>query len=235
MPAFEDSSATLANFSGTVRLFPLPNLVMFPHVLQPLHIFEPRYRDLMEEALAGDQLIAMANFRPGWERNYEGRPPLYPMACLCRIASHCRLKQGSFNLLLLGVQRIRLVQEFSPEKRFREARAELCTDVYPAQRAHEVPLLQERLRKSLMEILPRLPAAQEQIDQLLASDVPLGMLADIVSYLLDIDIKAKERLLSELNVHRRTNMLLRYLTAMVCAPHPTAHDPAFFPPQFSVN
>lgn len=235
MAAFEDSSATLAKFCGTARLFPLPNLVMFPHVLQPLHIFEPRYRDLMEEALATDQIIAMASLRPGWERDYEGRPPLYPVACLCRIASHCRLKQGSYNLLLHGLQRVRLVQELPPDKRFREARVELSADLYPAHRIHEVPLLQERLRKALVETLPRLPAAQEQIDQLLAADVPLGMLADIVSYLLDIEIKAKERLLAELNVYRRTNMLLRHLASMSRDAAASVDELLLFPPQFSAN
>ncbi|MCC7084863.1 MAG: LON peptidase substrate-binding domain-containing protein, partial [Pirellulales bacterium] len=54
-------------FAGTARLFPLPNLVMFPHVLQPLHIYEPRYRAMLEEALDDDKLIAMAMFAPGWE------------------------------------------------------------------------------------------------------------------------------------------------------------------------
>ena len=238
MPTFEDFSSTLANFSGTARIFPLPNLVMFPHVLQPLHVFEPRYRDLVEEALAGDQLLALATLRPGWEDNYEGRPPLYPAACLGRIASHCRLKQGSYNVLLLGVQRVRLVEELAPAKRFREARVELRHDIYPTAKALELPLLQERLRSALVELLPRLPAAEEQIDQLLASDVPLGVLSDIVSYLLDISLRAKQRLLGEANVHRRTQLLLKHLAAAAqCAPSQDGQgsSPILFPPEFSPN
>ena len=235
MPTFEDFSSTLANFSGTARLFPLPNLVMFPHVLQPLHVFEPRYRDLMEESLSGDRLLAIATLRPGWEDDYEGRPPLYPTACLGRIASHCRLKQGSYNVLLLGVQRVRLVEELAPAKRFREARVELCTDVYPSVKAHELSLLQERLRSALVKILPRLPAAEEQIDQLLASDVPLGVLSDIVSYLLDINLRAKQRLLSEANVHRRTQTLLKHLAAAVQNAPTQDSNALVFPPEFSPN
>ena len=61
-------------FAGTARLFPLPNLVLFPHVVQPLHIFEPRYRQLMADALADDRLIAMALLRPGWEEDYHRKP-----------------------------------------------------------------------------------------------------------------------------------------------------------------
>ena len=86
MAAFEESSFSLQDFCGTVRLFPLPNLVLFPHVLQPLHIFEPRYRELLEDALAHDGLIAMAMLEPGWEQDYDGRPPaLHPMACLAKV------------------------------------------------------------------------------------------------------------------------------------------------------
>ena len=59
---------TLENFTGTVRLFPLPNLVLFPNVAQPLHVFEPRYRQLMADSLAADRLIAMALLQPGWGR-----------------------------------------------------------------------------------------------------------------------------------------------------------------------
>ena len=82
MSTFEDLSFSFEGFSGRVRLFPLPNLVLFPHVMQPLHIFEPRYRHLLEDALADDRLITMAALKPGWETDYEGRPPLYPVACL---------------------------------------------------------------------------------------------------------------------------------------------------------
>src|SRR5271166_2451842 len=97
-----------ARFSGVVRLFPLPNLVLFPHVMQPLHIFEPRYRCLLEDALATDRLVAMALLAPGWESDYEGRPTLCPMACLGRVTTYHRLEDGAYNLLLLGLQRVRL-------------------------------------------------------------------------------------------------------------------------------
>ena len=80
MLSFDDLSFSVESFSGTARLFPLPNLVLFPHVMQPLHIFEPRYRSMLEDALASDGLIAMALLAPGWENDYEGRPNLYPMA-----------------------------------------------------------------------------------------------------------------------------------------------------------
>src|SRR3954447_25834770 len=93
------------NFSGKVRLFPLPNLVLFPHVLQPLHIFEPRYRQMTRDALAGDRLLGMALLRPGWEGDYQGRPAIEPVVCLCKITKDQALDDGCFNLLVRGLAR----------------------------------------------------------------------------------------------------------------------------------
>src|SRR6185436_7933579 len=94
-------------FSGTARLFPLPNLVLYPHVMQPLHIYEGRYREMLEDSLAGDRLIAMALLEPGWEPDYESRPPVAPFACLGKVVTHHRLPDGRYNLLLMGVARVR--------------------------------------------------------------------------------------------------------------------------------
>lgn len=235
MSTFEESQSALADFSGTVRLFPLPNLVLFPHVLQPLHVFEERYRQLLEESLAGDRLIAMAMLAPGWENDYDGRPPVYPMACLGQVATHCRLKGGAYNLLLAGVRRVKLLRELAPRKGFREAQVELCDDLYPPSEESEAIRLQERLRQALVRVLPLVPQAQEQIDQLLASDVPLGMLADMVGYTLDIELPAKQALLEEVDVHRRTELLLAHLDKLADGWQAPACTPIDFPPGFSVN
>src|SRR5437588_601321 len=93
----------LDDFTGTARLFPLPNLVLFPSVIQPLHIFEPRYRALMGDALADDRLMALALLRPGWEEDYHKAPTIYPVVCLGRIFQEERLADGRYNLLLHGL------------------------------------------------------------------------------------------------------------------------------------
>src|SRR6516165_6125069 len=93
----------LAGFTGEARLFPLPNLVLFPHVVQPLHIFEPRYRQLMDDALEDDNLITMATLQPGWESDYEKSPAVYPVVCIGRILKEESLPDGRYNLLLHGL------------------------------------------------------------------------------------------------------------------------------------
>ena len=235
MAAFDDFAFSSTDFSGTARLFPLPNLVLFPHVMQPLHIFEPRYRELLEEALTTDQLVTMAMLAPGWEKDYEGRPPLFPMACLGRVAVHHRVADGAYNVLVVGLKRVRLLRELPPSKSFREAKAEVCDDCYPPEEAAATPALQRKLRSAFLEILPHLPQAQDQLDQLLGSEVSLGTLTDIISYMLDIELVQKETLLAEANVHRRTRLLLQHLAAISTDDSPGSGGALVFPPEFSVN
>lgn len=235
MSSFEDLSCSLEGFSGRVRLFPLPDLVLFPHVMQPLHIFEPRYRALLEDALGDDRLIAMATLAPGWESDYEGRPPLYPVACLGQITTHHRLDDGTYNLLLLGLQRVRLIRELSPTSSFREAEVELCEDCGSPHRPTARATLRRKLREAFLEILPVLPEAQEQLDQLLGSDVSLGVLTDMISYMLDLDLCDKEALLAQTDVHRRAELLLEHLLVAGADYHTAQWGEVAFPPLFSAN
>src|SRR6266568_3715474 len=101
MPMSDDLQA-LQSFSGIARLFPLPNAVLFPHLVMPLHIFEPRYRQMTRDALAGDRFIAMVLLQPGWESEYEALPAIHSVACLGRIQAEQRLPDGRFNIQLRG-------------------------------------------------------------------------------------------------------------------------------------
>jgi uncharacterized protein len=218
-------------FSGQARIFPLPNLVMFPHVMQALHIFEPRYRALFEEAIEEDRLIALGSLAPGWEGDYEGRPPLRPNACLCRIATHQRTEEGTYNVLVLGVRRLRLLHELPPKKLFRIVESEIIDDFEPADSSPgAAATLQQRLLAAFKQAMPRIPNAYEQLDQLLGSQITLGMLADIVAYTLDLDLETKIKLLAECDVFHRTSMLLEAIGARA-----RSAPPRRFPPEFSEN
>lgn len=222
----DDLSFSPEKFSGRVRLFPLPNLVVFPHVMQPLHIFESRYRAMLEDALADDGLIGMTLLAPGWESDYDGRPPIRPMGCLCRVASHHQTSEGSYNVLVLGLQRMKIARELPPDRLFREAEVELREDVYPEDEFAARGRLQLRLLEAFKRMLPKLPEAQEQMDQLLGGQIPLGMLTDIVAYTLDLDLRFKERMLEETCVDRRAEQLLEFLSRV---------RQMAFPPEFSLN
>src|SRR5687767_12109852 len=99
----------------TIPIFPLPNVVLFPNVFLPLHIFEPRYREMVSDALEGDRMIGMVLLRPGWEGNYEGRPPVYPTGCSGLITHHERLPDGRYNIVLRGVEKCRILEEINEE------------------------------------------------------------------------------------------------------------------------
>jgi Lon protease-like protein len=97
--------------SDLVPLFPLPNVVLFPNVFLPLHIFEPRYRDMVGDALTGDRIIGMALLKPGWQHDYEGRPAIFPIGCTGVMTHVERLADGRYHIVLRGVERFRVIQE----------------------------------------------------------------------------------------------------------------------------
>jgi hypothetical protein len=94
-----------------VPLFPLPNVVLFPDVPLPLHVFEPRYRALVTDALSSHRTIGMALLKPGYEADYHGRPPIYPIGCSGSIVREERFDDGRYNIVLHGRERFRIVEE----------------------------------------------------------------------------------------------------------------------------
>lgn len=219
-------------FSGVARLFPLPNVVLFPHVMQPFHIFEKRYVEMLEDALESDRLIAMAILAPGWEKEYEARPAIGKVACLGRVATYQKQPDGRYNLLLLGVRRVGIVRELPPDKAFREAQVEILEDVYPSAGAAARPRLQRKLVQSFQKLMPQMATSHPQLEQLLGSDVSLGMLTDFVAYTLELKLRLKERLLAEINVDDRAEILLEIMRGL----RTTADQPdRGFPPEFSAN
>ncbi|MGE0454883.1 MAG: LON peptidase substrate-binding domain-containing protein [Vicinamibacteria bacterium] len=108
-------------------LFPLPDAVLFPKLALPLHIFELRYRKMVKDALAGAGVIGMTLLRPGWQADYEGRPPVFPIGCAGRIEDCEPLRDGRFNLVLRGLSRFRILEEHAGEP-YRLARVETLSD-----------------------------------------------------------------------------------------------------------
>ena len=223
-----------STFGGTVRLFPLPNLVLYPHVMQPLHIFEERYREMLEDALADDGLIAMALLEPGWETDYESRPPVAPLACLGKIVAHHRLDDGHYNVLLLGVERVRIVRELDPLRSFRQAQVEIVEDCYDFATPADRELLQDKLVNSFRKHLPCACQLPEQLEDLLSRHLPLGLLTDMAAYALPLDIGVKQELLSEPRVGVRARMLLAQIEQKF-AGKKSAILRSGFPPHFSEN
>lgn len=110
-----------------IRLFPLPGVVLLPGTTLPLHIFEPRYRAMVADALEGDRTIGMAMMKPGWERS-EGPPPIFPVGGAGKIVDAERLSDGRYDIMLEGEFRYRVIDE-SPPAPYRVARVELLSSI----------------------------------------------------------------------------------------------------------
>ena len=98
----------------SLPIFPLPNVVLFPNVFLPLHIFEPRYRQMTAESLAGDRIIGMVLLRPGYESQYEAAPPVYATGCSGLITHAEKLDDGRYNLVLRGIEKFSINHEELP-------------------------------------------------------------------------------------------------------------------------
>ena len=106
--------------SDLLPLFPLPNVVLFPNVFLPLHVFEPRYREMVADAINSDRMIGMVLLKAGWEHEYDGSPAVYPIGCSSVITHVERLDDGRYNIVLRGVERFRILEE-NHERRYRRA------------------------------------------------------------------------------------------------------------------
>ena len=148
-----------------IPIFPLPNVVLFPSALLPLHIFEPRYRAMVADALEGERLIGMVMLRPGWEPHYEEAPDVYPIGCAGFITHAERLHDGRFNIMLRGLEKFRIIGERPARdgvERYRVARvesiAEVTSGVTPASRdaRHRLEkLLARKLQKNDHDFIPK--------------------------------------------------------------------------------
>lgn len=198
----------MTGFSGTVPLFPLPNVVLFPKMFLPLHIFEPRYRAMTRAALAGERFIAMALLQPGWQKLYEGTPPVHRILGLGKIVEDNALEDGRFNLVLYGLARLRLLDEPS-QTPFRSARVEILAEKPAAGAGYD------RKRRLLLafyvQVLKQI--AQGAVPQP-PDDVPLGLLCDLLASLIAFDPAVKQSLLEELDVAVRCDLLLDLLQRM---------------------
>lgn len=229
-----DPDQELRGYEGVCRLFPLPEVVLFPHCVLPLHIFEPRYRQMTEDALAGDRLIAMAKLKDGSDWNVEEDPPIESVACLGKIFDHRRLADGRYNLLLVGLKRVRLLHELPKDALFRRARADLLDDAYP-----ETPLdsLREELVGQFRMFCEREGRVEPEIARLLDKPIPLGVLVDLLGHYLGLPGAVKQAFLNETDVEQRVQSLIRILGVQLGTGSEAdrARDDSGFPPPFSLN
>jgi len=133
-----------------IPLFPLPHTVFFPKTYLPLHIFEPRYRQMVRDAAAGHRMIGMVLLKEGWESDYEGRPPIFTMGAVGRMVAVQHLSDGRFNVLLQGLRRFEIQEELGLDS-YRQGR--IMVKECPPLQAMLPPELRSELQKMAGQFL----------------------------------------------------------------------------------
>jgi Lon protease-like protein len=151
-----------------IPLFPLSNVVLFPRVHCPLHIFEPRYRQMIADALDGARRIGMATVRPEHQDEMSGDPPLFEVGCAGVIQHARRRDDGRYDIVLIGEQRFRILEELprEGERLYRVARVALLDERFDEAR-EAIPL--QGLRADAIDLLTQLlrfvaPDAAHEMD-----------------------------------------------------------------------
>jgi len=141
-----------------VPIFPLPETTLFPGVSRPFLIYEPRYREMIADALKGDKIIGMVRLRPGFENDYEGRPPIYSVGCAGTIEKYEQLPDGRYVILLRGLTTFRVVSEDGATERarkpYRLARVEPVPELLTDDERVTLSTLRNRIEKLLYTVLP---------------------------------------------------------------------------------
>jgi uncharacterized protein len=205
-------------------LFPLPNLVFFPHTRLPLHVFEPRYRQMVKDVLESDQRFGIVLLRPGWEPDYFGAPPVFECGTLGTIEQAVPLEDGRFNIVVRGDVRFRILDEVSGVP-YRTARVVAEPEIgREPSYAHARREWLADLSRQYLKYLPDQTAVPE------IETVNLDALTNALIMSLNLDVEEKQKLLEMSDVIRRaehvgTELSSRIESLRFLAPYRRSVDP----------
>ena len=183
--------------SPEAPMFPLPGVFLFPMQLMPLHIFEPRYRQMIEDSMDGPGRILLATVPEAEQGELAGSPSVHAVAGLGEIARHQKLPDGRYLIWLAGLARVR-IDEVPSDRPYRKARYDVMPEI-PAD-----PTTAERLREQLEEAI--LARREDQLN--LPDDVPTGLLADILLQHVQLPEHEMMRAFSEVDTLKRAQLAL---------------------------
>jgi Lon protease-like protein len=194
---------------ATIPLFPLPNVVLFPNVTLPLHIFEARYREMVGDALDGDRIIGMVLLRPGWEKDYEGRPDIYEIGCAGLITHAERTDDGRYNLVLRGLEKFRIRQE-DHRRSYRVAEVD---PILEPMNEHDRDMMHAERRRLEMLLVPQ-PEGRG-VDPKMPPSMPDDELINALAQYLDLEVVEKQALLERDGLVNRCRSLIDLLEMKV--------------------
>ncbi|HTQ08084.1 MAG TPA: LON peptidase substrate-binding domain-containing protein [Polyangiaceae bacterium] len=196
---------------AALSIFPLPDATLFPGAPLPLHVFEPRYRALVRDALAGSKVLAVARLKPGFENDYDGRPPVFEICGAGRIVEHVELADGRYHVMLRGIARVRILHELPPAQAYRVVRAEVVADE-PAE-ASVSSALEREIAQLWRLLAPKLPEGVRDLAEVTRGAPDAGNFADRVAALLASDASTSQALLAEPDPCERLRLIVERLHA----------------------
>lgn len=200
---------------AALSIFPLPQVTLFPGAVLPLHVFEPRYREMVRAALAERRVLAVARLKPGFEADYEGRPPVFDVCGAGVIESCSERPDGRFDLTLRGVARVRIEHELPPVRAFRQVKAARLDDRVPPPAL--VAAWQAKLAALWERLAPHLPEPARDLRALTRGADDAGVYSDRLAAALVAEPEASQELLEESDPAERLRLLASRLQEVVDA------------------
>jgi Lon protease-like protein len=225
-----DLSFDPLTFSGWAPLFPLQDVVLLPGALLPLHIFEPRYRAMLADALEGERLIAMALLKPNQDESSLESPEIFEWVGLGRIVAHAPLADGRSNLVLAGLRRAKVLAE-DRSRAYRRGKLLVAEDAERDPEAEEVLALRSRVARVLEDLPDALVRDPVRLSVARRIAVPLGPFVDLAADTLQLTVAEKQALLEEARVAERAARLVSIVEGRAAQLRGSAR----WPPRFSRN
>jgi len=208
--AIPSTAAPQTSLPDTIPIFPLEDVMLFPGMSVPLHIFEPRYKAMIADALKGNRIIGMVLLRPGYEKDYERSPSVFQVGCAGVINDVEQLPNGEYNITLGALTKYRITRE-EASKPYRIAHVTAIAEVLADK--DKAALHAQRLR------LETLVAAAR--DRIPVPQIPPGAsdeeVVNGVAQYSDLDPLDRERLLERDGSLSRAAALIDLLEKVVAA------------------
>lgn len=217
-PPADDETLSAADglFAASLRrlpMFPLPGVVLFPHALLPLHIFEERYRKMARDLLASHRHLAVALLESPEEAMAPGRPAVRPIMGVGEVVMAHELPDGRFNLVLRGRARVQLDEELASDEPYRLIAASVRADA-PIKSDAELADADQSLRVLVGRLAESIPDGGELLRQVVASQALPSELADVLAAALIADVRKRQQLLETRDLSKRIERVTAEVVAM---------------------
>lgn len=197
---------------ASLPIFPLPDVVLFPGTILPLHIFEERYRAMTRDVMKGHKLIAVARLRPGYQKDYEGRPAVHTICGLGAVVASEKLGDGRWNIVLRGLGRVKIAEELPPTTLYRKVRA-----VPYGPEVDEAALADGHAQIVTLcdHLALRLDEGGDSLRELVRGERSAADTTDVLAGALVSDSDDRQTMLEEGDPARRQGMLIDHLAGLI--------------------